>query len=59
LAAERDNVGGGLQVAIAAVALVFVVYFAFLVVGIFFKLLFLAAAAALGVVIWRAWGSGS
>jgi hypothetical protein len=48
---------GTLQIAIAAIALALVAYLAFLMLGFLSKVLFLAAATALGVVTWRAWRS--
>lgn len=54
-----SSASGALELAIAVAALVVVVYLALLMVGFFFKLLFLAFAAGLGVVTWRAWRSRS
>jgi hypothetical protein len=53
------SASGAPELAIAVAALMVVVYLALLMDGFFFKLLFLAAAAGLGVVTWRAWRSRS
>jgi hypothetical protein len=49
----------GIYLAIIAVALVVTVYCAVLMTGFAFKLLFIAAAVALGVSAWRAWRASS
>jgi hypothetical protein len=49
----------GIYLAIIAVALVITVYCTVLMVGFAFRLLFVAAAVALGVMAWRAWRMGS
>jgi hypothetical protein len=49
----------GIYLAVIAVALVITVYCAVLMTGFAFKLLFIAAAAALGVMAWRAWRTSS
>jgi hypothetical protein len=40
-------------------ALAVTVYFALLVAGFLFRLLFIAAAVALGIMAWRAWRASS
>jgi hypothetical protein len=56
---ESDQpVSAALPLAITAVALVVVVYLATLMAGFLFRLFFIAAAAALGITVWRAWRAG-
>jgi hypothetical protein len=50
---------GGRYLVVTVIALVIAVYLAFQIIGVFFRLVFIAAAVALGLSAWRTWRSRS
>jgi hypothetical protein len=54
----EEHQRSSLNLAIIAIALACVVYCAFLLTGFLIKLLFIAAATAIGLATWRAWRAG-